>query len=96
MTPCEFSELVRRKEIDEYQKDVRTAQITCVLANQNRKKGQKAYKITDFMPKRDIGVAQKRKQTVEEQIAIARSVTLAFGGKVSPRLLQPPLQVVTN
>lgn len=38
------------------------------------------------MPKRNVGAASKRRQTVEEQIALAKAITLAFGGSVAPHV----------
>jgi hypothetical protein len=46
------------------------------IANVNRKKGSKALKAGDFMPKFKLG-----SQTVEEQLQFAAMITEAFGGK---------------
>jgi len=55
---------------------MRTAMIAMILANVNRGKGHRAYKIEDFMPAEPK--LRKRKQTVEEQKeAIMRIVAMA-------------------
>jgi hypothetical protein len=83
LTPVEFASLVRRLEVVAQTEDYRSAMIACILANQHRGKNKKPYKITDFMPKRDVGeVGKSRRQTVDEQIAIAKAVTKAFGGTI--------------
>ena len=46
-----------------------------VIADVNREKGQKPYKVTDFMP------GKKQKQTVAEMIQIASVMTRGMGGK---------------
>jgi len=45
------------------------------IANVNRGKNQKAYKVEDFMPK-----FEKHNQTADEQIQIAAMFTAANGG----------------
>ena len=47
------------------------------VANVNRAKGQKAYKITDFMP----AMGRKEPQTPEEMIQFAEMYTIALGGQ---------------
>ena len=47
------------------------------IADVNRTKGQKAYKVSDFMPKR----GKKEPQTAEEMIQFAEMYTIALGGK---------------
>ena len=47
------------------------------IADVNRGKGQKAYKVSDFMPK----LGKKKKQTVEEMIQFAQVITVGLGGK---------------
>lgn len=47
------------------------------VANVNRAKGQKAFEVSDFMPK----LEGKKDQTVEEMIQIAQMMTIGLGGK---------------
>ena len=47
------------------------------IADVNRGKGQKAYKVSDFMP----NLGEKKKQTVDEMIQFAQVVTIGMGGK---------------
>jgi hypothetical protein len=46
------------------------------VANSNRKKGSKAAKVEDFMPK-----FERHEQTMEEQIQFAAMMTAALGGQ---------------
>lgn len=46
------------------------------IANVNRKKGSKALKPVDFMPK-----FEHQEQTTEQQLQFASMITEAFGGK---------------
>jgi hypothetical protein len=45
------------------------------VANVNRSKGQKAYRVEDFMPK-----FEKRNQTPDEMIQLAEMFTVGMGG----------------
>ena len=47
-----------------------------ILANVNRKKGDKPHKVDEFMPK-----FEKHEQTVNEMIGIAEMLTVGLGGK---------------
>jgi len=80
LTPAQFNALVKRKMIDEEQKDYRTALICSVIANvfRDKKKRRKPFKPQDFMPQRR---KQKRKQTWQEQLALVQILNVAFGGK---------------
>lgn len=46
------------------------------VANVNRTKNQKAYKVEDFMP-----VFEKQDQTPDQMVQIAEMFTLGLGGK---------------
>jgi hypothetical protein len=46
------------------------------VANVNRKKNQKAYKVGDFMPK-----FEKQAQTVDEMLQVAQALTIGLGGQ---------------
>jgi len=88
LTPREFQALVDQRDTVEERLDFRAALIASTIANVNRTKKGKAWKISDFMPKRKRrGRKGKRKQTVREQIALAKAITLAFGGKLLPKRL---------
>jgi hypothetical protein len=83
--------LWERWDHEQEQQDYRAAQITCILANTNRRKGRAAFPISDFMPKRTrreqqgASKGEKRKQTVVEQIAVAKAITLAYGGSITSK-----------
>lgn len=90
MTPRQYDALKERFDIEQERRDFRAAQIACILANANRAKSAKPYKLEDFMPK----YATKRKKetasgrpvmSVEQMKAIAKEITLAFGGKVKEK-----------
>jgi len=49
--------------------------VAATMANIHRKKGKKAYEISDFMPKK------KKVQTAEEALQIAHMMTIGMGGK---------------
>ena len=55
---------------------MRAGIVASTIANANRKKGTKAFKPSDFMPK-----FEQQEQTLEQQKAAAEAVALAFGGK---------------
>jgi hypothetical protein len=46
------------------------------IANVNRGKGQRAYKVDEFMPK-----FEKQDQTPDEMIQVAQMFTVGLGGK---------------
>ena len=45
------------------------------IANVNRRKGQRAYKAEDFMPK-----FEKKSQSVDEMLQVAQMMTIGLGG----------------
>lgn len=63
------------------------AQICSVIANVFKGKKGKPLKAADFMrfrrPQKDK--KQKRRQSAEEQMALAKAITLAYGGVVKER-----------
>lgn len=83
MTPRQFAQLqevvIRGREIEFERGDFHAGVVASTIANVNRARGQKAFKPSDFMPKKP---APKRKQTIEEQMALAAAITKANGGKV--------------
>lgn len=63
--------------------------------NAHRKKGEKAFKVEQFLPDRRGGrkeKAPKKRQTWQEQLAVAKAITAAFGGKIPEKLAKakPP------
>lgn len=69
--------LIDRWDAAEQRQDRRAAIAPCILANVHRGKDQKPYKIEDFMP------GGRKKQTVEDHMALLEAVTKAFGGTVN-------------
>ena len=57
-----------------------SAIVACTVANANRGKNTKAYKPEDFMPQ-----FEKKKQSVEEMIQIAKMMTVGMGGTVKEK-----------
>lgn len=86
LTPREFQALIDQRDIVEERADFRAALVASTIANVNRPKNRRAWKISDFMPKRQRrGRKGKKKQTVREQISLAKAITVAFGGKILPK-----------
>lgn len=46
------------------------------VANVNRQRGKKAFKVEDFMPK-----FERHEQSVDEMIQLAQMLTIGMGGK---------------
>lgn len=77
LTPHEFFLLYDRWLENLEIEDARMAKFMCLYANAHSKK---KFKPQDFMPNRRG--TKKQVQTVEEQLAVARRITEAFGGTV--------------
>lgn len=79
MTPRRLDALRRRAnlldEARDEKADARAALVACLIANANRKKGRRPYKIADFMPRR-----RRRKTGWKDQLAFVRHLNLVFGG----------------
>ncbi|MBA7515235.1 hypothetical protein ES705_07274 [subsurface metagenome] len=78
----EFAEWLAYYQLEpfgEERSDLRAGIITSAIANANRdpKKRSRAYTPGDFMP--DFGRV-KVAQTMEDQIALAKMITMALGG----------------
>lgn len=59
-----------------------SAQICCSISNAFRGKG-KASKVADFMRfSRKKKKKSKQRQSMEEQMEIAKAITIAFGGAI--------------
>ena len=67
--------------------DWQLAQVCSTVANSAMGKKRKALKPTDFMRfKPDVKKKDKNyRQPVEQQIALAKAITLAFGGTIKPK-----------
>lgn len=61
---------------DETRADYRAASIATMIANVNRSKEQRAYKLEDFVLK--FGTDNARKQTPEDHLFIAKMFAAAF------------------
>lgn len=59
--------------------DLRAGIIASTIANVNRKKGTRAFRPDEFMPKFDR--FDRQEQDIEQQKAAAEALILAFGGK---------------
>lgn len=86
LTPAKWYLLWECWDDNEERLDFRSAQLAAILLNKDRPKGKKAVQPKELMPDRskyrNRPQKQKPRQSVAEQIAIAREITLAFGGKV--------------
>ena len=68
--------------------DYRAASIAAVIANVNRSKKQKPYKIEDFLLK--FGEAEpKKKQTWQEQLAIMKLLAASYSTDPGPAVPEP-------
>ena len=69
----------------EWRDDWRSAEIVTMLANVNRdsSKRKEPYKVTEFLPRFGERSADelKPKQTVQQQVAIAKLIAAAFNAK---------------
>jgi nucleoside recognition membrane protein YjiH len=82
LIPANFFSLYEQYEIALEQRDFMAAQICCSIANAFRGKG-KAAKVTDFMAfSRKNKKKSKQRQSMEEQMEIAKAITVAFGGAI--------------
>lgn len=52
LTPRQFSKLRKQRELKSQAEESRFALIACVIANVNRPKNKKAFRVTDFMTKK--------------------------------------------
>lgn len=87
MLPVNYFALYEQYEIELEQRDFMAAQICCTVANSFRGKGSKASKPEQFMKwkrakNRKNDKRSQQKQTMEEQMAIAKALTVAYGGVI--------------
>lgn len=59
--------------------DLRAAIVAATIANANRGKNQKAYKVEDFMPK--LGDDEEQEPDWESMLERVRGLNAAFGGE---------------
>ena len=83
MSSLEFAEWLEFGEIEpwgEERADVRSAIVASTVANANRdpKARKKPFTVADFMPR--FGQPAQRRQSWQEQLAIAEMLTEALGG----------------
>ena len=69
----------KKIELIEEKADIRAGLICSVIANCNKGKGGRSYKVTDFVK---IKSQKKQKQTALEMAAQCRMITKQFGGEV--------------
>jgi len=77
LTPVQFSYLLETYEAERELKDFRVGIVASTIANCNRKKGAKAFKPIDFMPKYG-----QQTQSPDQMMLMAKTLNAAFGGKV--------------
>jgi hypothetical protein len=76
----EWEQYAELEPFDETRQDYRIASVVATLANLYRGKNQKALTLDDCVVR--FGKQAKRKQTVEEQIAIAYAMVAAYSQPV--------------
>jgi hypothetical protein len=83
LSPFEFFCLRERWLTEQEQRDFRTGLVACILANANRGKRKKAFKIEDFLPNRrgDKGKKGKKEQHWQDQLDVVKGLHHLFGGK---------------
>jgi len=78
---AEWEAYERLEPFGEQRADWRIAQVACILANVNRKKGAPAFKVDDFMLK--TGAAPKTQQVSATDLAQQlKGITRAMGGRI--------------
>lgn len=58
--------------------DILTAQLMAHMANMKRTKKQKAFRVQDFL----IQWGGRKQQSMEDQMEIAKALTVAMGGRI--------------
>lgn len=79
MSSSELTEWMAFSRLEPYGSEVNFmghAIVASTVANVNRRKGQKALAIADFIPS-----FKKKEQSVDQMIQIAQMMTLGMGGK---------------
>lgn len=81
MSSAELTEWMAFYSLEPFGGDVPflgSAITSSIIANSNRKKGTKAMKPEDFIPKFE----KKREQSADEMLQFAKMTTIALGGEV--------------
>lgn len=74
----EWREFYRLEPFGEERADYRAALIAAVIANANRRKGQKPFAVKDFMP--DFEGRPREPRTPEQLLSVAEMLNAALGG----------------
>jgi len=83
LAPVEFYALKDRWIFGKEDHDFRSALICTVIANANRSKKQRPFKVKDFIPERRAKNKEAdARQTWKQQLELAKQLTVAFGGKL--------------
>lgn len=73
---AEWGEFAKLEPFGEVRADVRSAMICKVIADVNRGKGVKPYKVSDFMPR-----FEPESQSEEEMLQMVQTLNVALGGE---------------
>jgi len=73
-----FEAYKKRKKNDDFEKNLRTARICCVIANVNRNPKTKStpFKEKDFMP------GEKKKMSTNQFATMLKAMTIGLGGEI--------------
>ncbi len=97
MAPRSFFALLRRKDRDRREQDMRFGILVSTLANIHRdpKEKKEPFRPQDFFVSLQGGVTNDNATTLpgpeqswQEQLALAKSINAALGGRVNPRKQQ--------
>ena len=81
ITLVQLNYLVQQYELERELQDYRAALVAATICNVNRRKGKKAYKVKDFMPK--YGEGGKETATPDELKMKVQMINAMFGGTVN-------------
>jgi hypothetical protein len=83
LAPIEFYALKDRWIFAKEDHDFRSALICTVIANGNRSKKRRPFKVKDFIPeRRGKNKEVDARQTWKQQLELAKQLTIAYGGKL--------------
>ena len=80
-TPAQISALSKAEDFQNYRADRRSAIIASTIANVNRGKNKRPYKISDFMPKYEFEKELKSEQTPEEMLGVFAAMVPSINHK---------------
>ena len=75
---AEWMQYYELEPFGEERADLRAAIVATTIANSNRRKGKRAFKPADFMPRFE---KKEEAQSWEQQLAIVEALNSALGGK---------------